>query len=83
MFERGLLDKGGVNSTEHEILQNIDRGYDFFCGWLDTIITKCKPSIMPQGLLLLLCACWGSGGGPARGYQVRAGDLPTRKATCA
>ena len=52
IFERGLLDKGGVNSTEHEILQNIDRGYNFFCTWLDTIITKGKPSIIPQGLIL-------------------------------
>ena len=50
---------------EHEILQNIDRGYDFFCAWLDTITTKGKPSIITLGLILhdkyVLCVLGGGG----------------------
>ena len=46
IFERGFLSHGRIRNLDSEILQNIAKGYDYFSGWLT--------SILKEGTVLIL-----------------------------
>ena len=46
LFEQGFLSHDRIRNLESEILQNITKGYDYFSGWLT--------SLLKEGTALLL-----------------------------
>ena len=40
LFEQGFLSHKKVSASQMEILQNIDRGYKFFFGWLQSLLDE-------------------------------------------
>ena len=37
MFENGFLSHDRVSISNKQVMANIDKGYEFFCNWLDGI----------------------------------------------
>ena len=54
LFEKGFLSHDKVSASNKVVLANIERGYKFFCKWLD--------GIYKQGWLIVLCFCTQSNG---------------------
>ena len=40
IFERGFLSHDRIRNLDSEILQNITKGYDYFSGWLTSILKE-------------------------------------------
>lgn len=40
LFEQGFLSHGRVRSLEADIIKNIDKGFQYFTGWIDSILDK-------------------------------------------
>ena len=40
IFEQGLLSHDQIKSLDSKVLQNITKGYDYFSGWLTSILKK-------------------------------------------
>lgn len=40
LFERGILAHVRIWSGDSQILANMEKGYNFFCSWLDGLLVK-------------------------------------------
>ena len=40
MFERGILAHVRIWSGDSQILANMEKGYDFFCSWVDSLLAR-------------------------------------------
>jgi len=40
LFERGFLSHDCIRNLESEVLQNITKGYDYFSGWLTSLVKE-------------------------------------------
>ena len=40
LFEQGFLSRGRVRSLEADIIKNIDKGFQYFTKWIDSILDK-------------------------------------------
>ena len=40
LFEQGLLSHERIRSLDSLVLKNISKGYEYFCGWLASILDK-------------------------------------------
>ena len=40
LFEQGFLSHGRVRSLEADIIKNIDKGFQYYTKWIDSILDK-------------------------------------------
>ena len=45
LFEQGFLSHDRIRGTNSDVIKNINRGYEYFSKWLDSILKKGKQTL--------------------------------------
>ena len=56
IFEWGFLSHDRIRNLDSEILQNITKGYDYFSGWLTSILKE--GTVLIRYFAIMILNCW-------------------------